>query len=73
VLVEMEHSSKECTICLEACKRGFQSDCRPILFLDACHLKGEYGWQILCVTGLDGNDNMFSIAYAVTEAETIES
>ena len=60
-------------ICLEACKRGFNSSCRPILCLDACHLKREYGGQLLCAIGLDGNDDMFPIVYDVAEAETRES
>jgi hypothetical protein len=51
-------------ICLEACKRGFKFGCRPMLCLDACHLKGEYGGQLLCAIGIDGNDDMFPIAYA---------
>ena len=59
--------------CLDAFKRGFKSGCRPTLCLDACHLKGEYGGQLLCAIGLDGNDNMFPIAYAVVEAKTRES
>ena len=60
-------------ICLEACKRGFKSGCRPILCLDACHLKGEYEGQLLCAIGLDGNDDMFPIAYAVAKAEKRKS
>jgi len=38
--------------------------------LDACHLKGEVGGQLLCAIGKDGNNDMFSIAYAVAEGET---
>ena len=57
-------------ICLEACKRGFKFGCRPILCLDACHLKREYRGHLICAIGLDENDDLFPIAYAVTEAET---
>jgi hypothetical protein len=60
-------------ICLDACKKGFKSGCRPILCLDACHLKGAYGGQLSCAIGLDGNDDMFPIAYVLVEAETRES
>jgi hypothetical protein len=38
--------------------------------LDACHLKGEIGGQLLCAIGKYGNDDMIPIAYAVAEAET---
>ena len=45
----------------------------PIISLDACHLKGAYGEQLLCAIGKDGNDNMFPIAIAVAEAKTRDS
>jgi hypothetical protein len=57
-------------ICLDACKKGFKYGCRTDVCLDACHLKGEVGGQLLCAIGKDGNDNMFSIAYVVAEGET---
>ncbi|XP_059461967.1 uncharacterized protein LOC132190960 [Corylus avellana] len=60
-------------ICLDACKKGFIHGCRPIICLDACHLKGDYGGQLLCAIGKDGNDDMFPIAIAVAEAETRDS
>jgi hypothetical protein len=41
--------------------------------LDACHLKGEIGGQLLCVIGKDGNNDMFPIAYTVAEGETRSS
>jgi len=28
---------------LDACKRGFLSACRPLIFLDGCHIKTKYG------------------------------
>ncbi|KAL9661622.1 hypothetical protein QQ045_026446 [Rhodiola kirilowii] len=57
-------------ICLDACKRGFLAGCRPIISLDACHLKGAYTGRIHAAVGRDGNDNMFPIAYAICEAES---
>ena len=60
-------------IFLNACKNGFKSSCWPIICLDACQLKGEYGGQLLCAIGLDENDDMFPIAYAMVKAETSES
>jgi hypothetical protein len=57
-------------ICLDACKKGFKYGCRPVVCLDACHLKGEVGGQLLCAIRKDGNDDMFPIAYAVAEGET---
>ncbi|XP_059431442.1 uncharacterized protein LOC132164938 [Corylus avellana] len=60
-------------ICLDAYKKGFKYGCRAIIFLDACHLKGEYGGQLLCAIGKDDNDDMFPTAFAMVEAETRES
>ncbi|CAM8926726.1 unnamed protein product [Rhodiola kirilowii] len=60
-------------ICLDACKRGFLTGCRPIISLDACHLKGAYNGQIHSAIGRDGNDNMFPIAYGICESESKES
>ncbi|KAL9663826.1 hypothetical protein QQ045_019218 [Rhodiola kirilowii] len=54
-------------ICLDACKRGFLAKCRPIISLDSCILKGHYSGQIHSAVGRDGNDNMFSIAWAICE------
>jgi len=57
-------------ICLDVCKKGFKYGCRPVVCLDACHLKGEVRGQLLCAIGKDGNADMFPIAYAVAEVET---
>ncbi|XP_073220694.1 uncharacterized protein [Cicer arietinum] len=57
-------------VCLEACKAAFANTCRPLIELDACFLKGEYGGQLIAAVGKDGNNQMIPIAYAVVEAET---
>ena len=59
-------------ICLDACKKSFKSGCQPILCLDGCHLKEEYGRQLLCTISLYGNYGMFLFAYAVAKVETRE-
>ena len=60
-------------VCLEACKAAFVTTCRPLIGLDACFLKGEFGGQLIGVVGKDGNNKMIPIAYAVMEAETKNS
>ena len=57
-------------ICLEGCKKGFSAGCKPIIGLDACHLKTKTGGQLMCAVGRDPNDEYFPFAYAVVEAET---
>ncbi|XP_058733914.1 uncharacterized protein LOC131605589 [Vicia villosa] len=60
-------------VCLDACKSGFEKYCRPLIGLDACFLKGDYGGQLMAVVGRDGNNKIYPIAYAVVEAETKDS
>ncbi|XP_075093697.1 uncharacterized protein LOC142173017 [Nicotiana tabacum] len=61
-------------ICFSGCKEGFKSGCRRIIGVDGCWLKGPmYETQLLTVVGLDPNNNIFPIAYAVVEKERKES
>lgn len=50
---------------LEACKAGFLIGCRPMISVDAWHLKGPFRGQLFCVVAKDENNDMFHIAYAV--------
>ncbi|XP_075474846.1 uncharacterized protein LOC142505652 [Primulina tabacum] len=45
-------------VCFSACKQGFKESCRPVL---------------LTAVGLDPNNNIFPIAYALVEGETKDS
>ncbi|CAN1120663.1 hypothetical protein LINPERHAP2_LOCUS335 [Linum perenne] len=55
--------------CLDACKKGFISGCRKVICLDGCFLKTEYGGQLLSAIGIDANNGIFPIAYAVVRSE----
>jgi hypothetical protein len=67
-LVNRHFSS--CYIALDACKRGFLAGCRPVLFLDGCHIKTKFGGIILTAVGIDPNDCIYPIALAVVEVES---
>ena len=54
---------------LDASKKGFVA-CRPFIGVDACHLKGHYGGQLITAVATYLNDQLFSLAFAVVEAET---
>ena len=58
---------------LHACNEGFKAGCRPLIGLDGCHVKGPYPGQILSAVGIDANNQMFPIAYAVVESECKDS
>ncbi|WOG86678.1 hypothetical protein DCAR_0205895 [Daucus carota subsp. sativus] len=60
---------KRIYICLGPVTKGFRAGCRPLIGLDGCHLKGPYGGQLLSAVVADSNDGMYSIAWAVVEAE----
>ena len=56
-------------VCLEASKSAFATTCRPLIGLDGCFVKGEYGGQLLSAIGKDRNNQTFPIAYVVVESE----
>ena len=51
---------------------GFEH-CHPILRIDGVHLYGKYKDMLLIVMGYDGNNQSFSLAFAITEGENIDS
>ena len=57
----------------DACKRGFLARCRPIIFLDGCHIKTRYKRQLLTAVGIDPNDCIFPIAFGYVEVESTSS
>ncbi|KAL2485962.1 MuDR family transposase [Abeliophyllum distichum] len=73
VLERNEQEFKRLYVCLAACKVGFLGGCRKVIELDGCFLKSEYGGQLLSAVGIDGNNAMFPIAYAVVDTENGEN
>ena len=59
--------------CFDALKKGFVEGCRPFIGMDGCHLKGPYGGVVISAVGLDGNNGLFPLAFAVVESENKES
>ncbi|KAK9932342.1 hypothetical protein M0R45_019583 [Rubus argutus] len=60
-------------VCFDACKKGWKAGCRPLIGLDDCHIKTKYPGVLLSVVGIDANNGMFPIAYAVIEIENRET
>ena len=56
-------------MCIDACKRGFLQGCRPIIFIDGCHIKTRYKGQLLVAVGIDPNNCIYPIAIGVVEVE----
>ncbi|KAK0586210.1 hypothetical protein LWI29_002814 [Acer saccharum] len=56
-------------ICLGALKKGWKEGCRRILGLDGCFIKGFHTGQLLTAIGVDPNNQMYLVAYALVESE----
>ncbi|KAK1563271.1 hypothetical protein Q3G72_025243 [Acer saccharum] len=56
-------------ICLGALKKGWKEGCRRILGLDGCFIKGFHTGQLLTAIGVDPNNQMYPVAYALVESE----
>ena len=64
---------RKCYFSFDACKRGFLSACRPVIFVDGCHLKTQFGGILLTAIGMDPNDCIYPVAFAVVQIENTES
>ena len=51
---------------------GFQKCIRPVIAVDACHLKGRYKGRLFIATSMDGNGRIFPIAFGVGAIESDE-
>ncbi|KAL3516539.1 hypothetical protein ACH5RR_023441 [Cinchona calisaya] len=60
-------------VMFDAQKKGFLGGCRPVIGLDACHLKGPFGGQLMHADGRNGNNQMYPLALAVVEIENKDS
>lgn len=68
-VIESQPYFQRMFILFDAQAKGFVGNCRPIIGLDACFLKGPYGGQLMHAVGRDGNNQMYPIAMAVVESE----
>ncbi|XP_021999683.2 uncharacterized protein LOC110897130 [Helianthus annuus] len=64
---------KRIYICLGPLKEGFKLLGRELLGLDGCFMKGPFPGQILTAVGIDSNNGIYPVAYALVEAETLSS
>ncbi|XP_071703950.1 uncharacterized protein [Rutidosis leptorrhynchoides] len=64
---------KRVYICLGPLKEGYKACKREILGVDGCFLKGPYEGQLLSVVGVDPNNGIYPLAYAIVEAKTSDS
>ncbi|PKU59816.1 hypothetical protein MA16_Dca027652 [Dendrobium catenatum] len=60
-------------VSFKVCIEGFIVGCRYLIGVDACHLKSKYLGVLLSANCLDANNGLYTLAYAVAEAESKKS
>lgn len=60
-------------ISFSAMWKGFLGGCRPLIGVDGTHLKGNYRGILLSAVAIDGNNEIFPLAYAVVSVEDKEN
>nr|GEX21214.1 hypothetical protein [Tanacetum cinerariifolium] len=68
-----ERKFKRVYVCLDPLKDGFKADKRDLLGLDGCFLSGSYAGLILTAVGVDLNNEIYPLAYAIVEYENKDS
>ena len=51
---------------------GFEH-CRPVMSIDGTHLYGKYKATLLIAMGCDINNQLFPLAFAITEGKNTDS
>lgn len=64
---------KACFFAFAANVRGFIGGCRPLIGIDGVHLSGNYKDILLSALGIDGNNEIFLIAYDIVDTESTPS
>ncbi|KAI3791870.1 hypothetical protein L2E82_05734 [Cichorium intybus] len=64
---------KRIYVCLGALKKGFKAGMRDFLGLDGTFMKGPFPGQVLTAVGVDSNNGIYPLAYAIVEAENTSS
>ncbi|KAH0668592.1 hypothetical protein KY289_023085 [Solanum tuberosum] len=54
------------------CIDGFQT-CRPVISVDGTHMYGKYDIKLLIAVGIDGNDSILPLAFAIVDKESKEA
>ncbi|XP_021979897.1 uncharacterized protein LOC110876021 [Helianthus annuus] len=64
---------KRMYVCLAALKQGFKALGRDFLGLDGAFMKAPFPGQILTAVGVDCNNGLYPVCYAIVESESLSS
>ena len=60
-------------ISFSACVSGLIRGCRSFIGVDGAHLKGQYGGTLFSAIALDGNNQLFPVAWVIVSGEDQET
>ncbi|XP_035841425.1 uncharacterized protein LOC110919766 [Helianthus annuus] len=70
---DQERQFRRIYICLAALKEGFKALGRDLLGLDGAFMKGSFPGQMLTAVGVDSNNGIYPVAYAIVESENLSA
>ncbi|CAI9264792.1 unnamed protein product [Lactuca saligna] len=60
-------------VCLGPLKKGFKACLKDLVGLDGAFMKGPFPGQVLTAVGLDSNNGIYPLAYAIVESKNTAS
>ncbi|XP_035838230.1 uncharacterized protein LOC118485846 [Helianthus annuus] len=73
ILVDEQSRFEMVFVALGDAIRSFMFNLRPVVIIDAAHLKGEFKGTLFLAVGMDGNNQILPIAYGIGKSEDGES
>ncbi|XP_047337721.1 uncharacterized protein LOC124941438 [Impatiens glandulifera] len=70
LVIDDEKQFRSLFVSFRASVQGFLSGCRPLVFLESISLRSKYQESLLIATGLDGDESVFPIAFAIVDVES---
>ena len=67
--VDEDNRFEICFMAFDTCISSFCECCRLAIVIDGTHLKGKYKGILFIATAMDGNDQIFPIAFRVGHLE----
>ncbi|XP_044492696.1 uncharacterized protein LOC123216324 [Mangifera indica] len=71
--VDLENRFKFFFMCMGCSIRGFQQFCRPVICINASHLKGKYLGSLFIVVAKDGNNQIYPLAFGIGHKEGLDT